>query len=267
MPHDKIIESCDNQQIKLLKKLSQKKYRKQHGKFVVENYTIIHDALKSGHDFLSLFISKNFKEKYPEKYKYLQTNSKSTNFFTINDKLNKCYSQLATPSGISAIYNISAFPISNNKSTIYLNHINDPGNLGTIMRTMLAFDFHNLIVDEKCADIYNIKTISAAKDALFKINILHDKDRTWLTKNKHKLPIYVSNAHQGKDLDNFQAADQFCLVMGSETHGVSPEIINMANENIKINLSKNIESLNVAIATAIFLYKLNPKGINSSPNI
>ncbi len=255
MTYEKTITSCDNQQIKLLKKLSQKKYREQYGKFTVENITIIYDALKSKHDFLSLFITEDFKNKHPEQYEYLKSNSKSTNIYLINETINKHYSQLKTPSGISAIYKIKPFPISFDEPIIYLNAINDPGNLGTIMRTMLAFGFNNLIIDEKCADIYNAKVVSAARDTIFKINIFHDEDRSWLIKNKKSLPIYVSNVQQGKNINTFQPASKFCLVLGSESHGVNQELIDMANENIKIDISKNIESLNVAIASAIFLYK------------
>ncbi len=253
--HLKTIKSKNNAQIKLLKKLSQKKYRKEANKFIVENYTIIYDALKNNNDFLSLFITKKFKSKHQKKYKYLQNNSKSSNFYLIDAKINKYYSQLKTPSGISAIYDIKTSSPKTNKPVIYLNAINDPGNLGTIMRTMLAFNFNNLIIDEKCADIYNAKTINSAKNAIFKINILQDKNKNWLKQTK--LPIYISNSQKGKNIDNFQPADKFCLVMGSESHGIDQEIINIANEDIKIKISKNIESLNVAIATAVFLYKFS----------
>ena len=120
---------------------------------------------------------------------------------------------------------------------------------------MLAFGFNNLIIDDTCADVYNAKTISAANDSIFKINIYRDKNQKWLEENKANLPIYVANAHKGKDIKQFKPADKFCLVLGSEAHGVDNKIIDLATENIKIKISDNIESLNVAIATAIFLYE------------
>ncbi len=250
---EKIIKSKDNSQIKLLKKLSQRKYRTSYGQFVVENNVIIHDALESGYDFLSLFVSSDFKDKHKAEYKYLQDNSKSKNFYLVDTKTNKHFSSLKTPSGISALYSIKPSTLSNNNSVVYLNAINDPGNLGTIIRTMLAFGFKNLVLDEKCADIYNAKTINAARNTIFKINILRDSELNWLKQNK--LAIYTSDVHDGENIDNFRPASNFCLVMGSESHGVDPAIKKIANKNLKIKIKNNIESLNVAIATAIFLYK------------
>jgi TrmH family RNA methyltransferase len=255
MFNEKTITSCTNQKIKLLKKLSQKKYRQYYNNFISENHTIIHDALKSGYDFSALFVTEEFKKKQNDIYKFLQENSKSKNFFIIDKKINKHYSQLSTPSGISAIYEINNLALQPKKTIIYLNAINDPGNLGTIIRTMIAFGFDNLVLDEECADIYNAKTIGAAKDAIFKINILQNQNQDYLKKIQNKIPIYVSNVKRGKNINDFKPANEFCLVLGSESHGVTQEIINLAQENIKIDISKNIESLNVAMATAIFLYK------------
>ncbi|MFH1187401.1 MAG: RNA methyltransferase [bacterium] len=252
---EKII-SPQNGGIKLLKKLSLKKYRNETGKFAVENLAIIYDGLQSGYDFETLFITEDFIKKNKEKFEYLQKNSKSDKFYLIDEKLNKHYSELETPSGVTAIYKIKISSLTPNKSVIYLNGVSDPGNLGTIMRTCLAFDFANLIVDENCADIYNPKTINAAKDSIFKLNIFKDKDNNWLKKNKNIFFVYAASSRNGISLDKFKPSKLFCLVLGSESHGVSGEIIKLAKENIKIEISKNIESLNVASAAAILLYEL-----------
>jgi len=253
MSNEKIIKSKDNSQIKILKKLSQKKYRENHGQFIVENSLIIKDALQDGYDFLSLFVSNDFKKRHQGQYEYLQKYSKSKNFYIIDQKINKHFSSLKTPSGICALYSITSKSLQEDKPVVYLNAINDPGNLGTIMRTMLAFGFNNLVLDENCADIYNAKTINASKDSIFKINIFHDKDMHWFKQNK--LAVYVSDVHRGKNIDSFSPARNFCLVMGSESHGVDQKIKKIAKENIRIQVDKKIESLNVAIATTIFLYK------------
>ncbi len=256
MENPEKITSPQNGGIKLLKKLSLKKYRNETGKFAVENLAIIYDGLQSGYDFESLFVTEDFIKKNKEKFEYLQNISKSDKFYLIDEKLNKHYSELETPSGITAIYKIKTSPLAPNKPVIYLNGVSDPGNLGTIMRTCLAFGFVNLIVDENCADIYNPKTINAAKDSIFKLNILKDKDNNWLKKNKNIFSVYATSSHNGTLLNKFKPSKLFCLVLGSESHGVSDEIIKLAKENIKIEISKNIESLNVATAAAILLYEL-----------
>ncbi len=259
MKNLKIIDSRQNNNIKLLGKLSQKKYRHELGKYAVENLAIIYDALRSGYDFQALFITRDFIDKHEEKFKYLQENSASAEFYLINEKLNKYYSELDAPSGITAIYDIRKSFLTPNQSVIYLNGINDPGNLGAIMRVALAFNFLNIVVDETCADIYNAKTLNAAKDSIFKLNIIDDRSFEWLKNNKDILPIYIANSHNGVNLSEFKPAEIFCLVFGSESHGISDEILKLARKNIKIEISERIESLNVATAAGILFYELRKK--------
>jgi RNA methyltransferase, TrmH family len=250
------IASSQNSRIKLLEKLDLKKYRREFKQFTVENLTIILDALKDNYDFEALFVTEEFAGKNREKLEYLKNNSQSKDFYLLDAKLNKRYSNLDTPSGITAIYNIQEKKLDKS-SVIYLNGISDPGNLGTIMRSALAFDFVNLVLDENCVDVYNPKVISASKGAIFKLNIFEDKSGNWLKSNK--LPVYAASSQSGANLSKFKPAKAFCLVLGSESHGISPAIIKMAKSSIKINISPKIESLNVATAASILFYELNKK--------
>ena len=134
------IASLQNNQIRLLEKLNSKKYRQELGQFMVENLTIIVDALRDGYDFKALFVTDEFADKHPEKLEYLQNNSRAQDFYLISSKLNKHYSNLDTASGITAIYNIQERGLDES-SVIYLNGVGDPGNLGTIMRSA-SFQFH-----------------------------------------------------------------------------------------------------------------------------
>ncbi len=250
------ITSLQNNQIKLLKKLALKKYRLEYQQFTVENLTIIIDALRAGYDFEYLFVTAEFMTRHLDKFEFIQENSKA-GYYVIDEMMSSHFSQLDTPAGITAIYKFPKNKIADNESIIYLNSISDPGNLGTIMRTALAFNFDNLVLDDNCVDIYNAKTIAAAKDSIFKLNLLEDKDGSWIKNTK--LPIYVTSSHGDADLDIFKADDKFCLVLGNESHGVSEEINKLAAKQIKIDISDNIESLNVSVAAAILFYKLNKK--------
>ncbi len=247
------IKSSENSQIKLLEKLQAKKYRQEFQRFAVENLAIISDAMEAGYDFEALFVTEEFAAKHQDKLERLRNNSQSPDFFMISPKLNKQYSSLDTPSGITAVYKIRGRELDES-SVVYLNSISDPGNLGTIMRSALAFGFVNLVLDENCVDIYNPKVISAAKDAIFKLNIIEDKAGEWL--RSVKLPIYATSSHKGVNLAEFKPAKAFCLVLGSESHGVGSDIMKLAKTNLKIEMSKNMESLNVATAAAILLYEL-----------
>jgi len=122
------------------------------------------------------------------------------------------------------------------------------------MRNALAFGFENLVLSKDCADLYAAKTISAAKDAIFKLNILEDRDGVWL--ENCEFPVYATSSHEGVSLGEFQPSKKFCLVLGSESQGVSPEILARSDRNICIAISNKIESLNVAAAAAILFYEL-----------
>lgn len=250
-----IIVSKQNNQIKQLRQLAQKKYRHETGFFVVENLAIIYDALASGFQFHSLFVTQDFIDKHKEKFDYLQEQAITKNFYLVNEEVNKHFSQLETPSGIAATYGMKEKQFLSDNSVIYLDAINDPGNLGTIMRTCLAFGFKNLVLGRGCADLYNAKTIGAAKDSIFKLTIINDESGEWIA--NCQLPIYAADSNQGISLLEFKPASRFCLVMGSESHGVNPEILKITNTSLKIDINKEIESLNVATAAAILLYKLS----------
>ena len=247
------ITSLQNSYIKLLKKLVTKKYRLEYRKFTVENLKIIIDALKDGYDFETLFVSIDFINRNIESFKFIQETSKAS-YCIIDESIFPHFSQLDTPAGIVAIYQIPEAKKITNDSVIYLNNISDPGNLGTILRTALAFNFNNIVLDNNCVDLYNSKTIAAAKNSFFRLNIIQDKDGSWILNNK--LPVYITSSYGDTDLNNFVAHDKFCLVLGNESHGVSQEIESLASKKIKINISDNIESLNVSVAAAILFYKL-----------
>ena len=117
--YQKIISS-DNKQIKILEKLNSKKYREEFSQFIVENLAIILDALKDGHDFESLFVTEEFAAKHPEQLLYFKNNSQAKNFYLIDSKLNKKYSGLDTPSGITAIYSIKKKELNPDDFKFYL---------------------------------------------------------------------------------------------------------------------------------------------------
>ncbi len=250
------ITSDKNCQLKLLRKLTHKKYRRQMEKFTVENLIIIMDALKSGVDFKACFITPEMLEKQKEKLQWIQEHSSIKEFNLIDATLNKSYSQLDTPSGITALYEIKSKPLDENGSALYLNGIKDPGNIGTLMRCALAFDVPNIVCDASCVDIYNFKSINAAKDAIFKVNVFVDKESEGIKTQKGKRLIYIANSHEGKAVGDMEKGKSFCLVCGSESHGVSDALIQLADQSIHISISDEIESLNVSTATAILLHGL-----------
>lgn len=247
------IASKNNEKIKLLRKLRLKKYREKHNKFFVENLNIIKDA---GAGFESLIATKSFAEKHARDLGPIIERGKGE-YFIIADSLNKTFSELETPSGIVAIFERRKEKIDYSSPVIYLNNINDPGNLGTILRSAFAFGFNNIILDETCADLYNAKTINAAKDSIFKLDIARDENLKIFKEMKKKMKIFSARLKGGENIESLKKEKLFCLVLGSEAHGISREIENMSDGFVKIKMSGKIESLNVAVAASIIFYELS----------
>ncbi|MFA6097267.1 MAG: RNA methyltransferase, partial [Candidatus Paceibacterota bacterium] len=191
--------------------------------------------------------------------------TKITEYYLIDEKINKSFSSMDTPPGIAAVYSKPGNKIDHTKPIVYLNAINDPGNVGTILRSALAFDLQNIVIDERSADVYNPKTISAAKDAIFKLNIGFDKDRKFLIDLKKMSaqggpasgwPIFTTRLEKSNGLEILNKQKLFCIVLGSESHGVDEAIRKMSDDFIRIPMSANIESLNVAASAAIIFHEI-----------
>ena len=127
--------------------------------------------------------------------------------------------------------------------------INDPGNLGTIIRTAVAFDYDAIILSEGSVDLYNEKALAASKGSIFLIDAFYaDIDEF----KNHKIVVSSLN-DKSIDLNDCPKLDDFVLVLGNESHGVSEEITKKADYVVKIKISENIDSLNVAIAAGILM--------------
>ncbi|NQU83873.1 MAG: RNA methyltransferase [Parcubacteria group bacterium] len=267
------ITSKDNEKIKILKKLNQKKYREKFSQFSVENLTIIKDAKKAGVDFESLFVTEEFLKKNKKDVDFISTvipapslsspspegNSKGgdpqTKTHIITNSINKSFSNLENPSGICAIYKKQEKKIDFNLPVIYINKITDPGNLGAIFRSAVAFSFKNIVLDEECADLYNPKTINSAKDAIFKLNIVFDEKLKTLKEIKKKMKVFSTSVESGKSGESLKKHKEFCLVLGNETRGVDKNIQKISDDFIKIEMSKEMESLNVAVSAGIIFHE------------
>ncbi len=252
------IVSKDNKKIKFLKKLGAKKYRNKFGKFVVENVAIIYDAINSGYEPETLFVTQKILDSDCNKVKSIVKKVEPENLFIIAEDVNKHFSNLETASGIAAVYNKNKkHKASFENKILYLNDIKDPGNLGAILRSSIAFGVSEIVLDEGCVDLYNPKVIQSAKDAIFKINVTFDKDKQVLQEIKSKMKVFVTDVGGGMEVKNaFVNKSKFCVALGSESHGVDETIKNLADEMINIKSDPEMESLNVAISAGIILYEM-----------
>jgi len=237
-----MITSTSNKQIKEFKKLKQKKYRDQYQQFMIETEHLIQEALKLNK--LDYLITTD------------QTNIDFEPTLLVSDHVFESLSNQKSSSGMIGICSYLDSTLSND-SIIALDNVQDPGNVGTILRNALAFNYKNILIGKDCADIYNPKTIQASQGAIFQLNIevvdLEDKLKS--LKEDYTL---ISTS-----LDNAQALtkdtsikDKYILILGNEGTGVKQEILAMSDVNYYIEIN-NIDSLNVASASAIMMYQLH----------
>ena len=237
-----IIESTDNKKIKNLRKLKSKKYRDEEKKFLIEGIHLVKEAYDSGNLIEVLLLEGDD----------IDFNAPVT---YVSENVMKSLSDLETPYNIIGICNYPKEKEIGNK-ILMLDEVQDPGNLGTIIRSSVAFDIDTIYLSENSVDIYNSKVLRGCQGMNFYINIVRsnlvDKIKELKTKG---YKIYTTDVNGGKELKSIKSPDKYVIIMGNEGKGVSFEASELADERIYINMNDNCESLNVAVATSIILYK------------
>lgn len=241
-----LITSLDNDKIKEYSKLKEKKYRDKTGLFIVEGEHLVLEAYRAG----------LIKEILLEQDSVFPIDTEIT--YVTQDILNKL-SDVETPSYIMAVCYKKNEDFSIGNKILMLDGIQDPGNLGTIIRSAKAFNVDTILLSNVSVDLYNSKVIRATQGMMFHINIKRCNLLSYVSELKSKeIPIYVTRVEYGDDIRNLVDKDKlkYCLVMGNEGNGVSEEMKEVADRYIYINMNEMVESLNVSIATSILLYEL-----------
>ena len=238
-----IYTSVDNKVIKDIKKLNDKKYRDLNNLFLVEGEHSILEAHKKG--LLETLILKEGSE-YSVDCKTIYVSDKVLNYI----------SNVNTPTMIGVCKKIDNNTIGDR--VLILNDIQDPGNLGTIIRSCVAFNIDTLILSKNSVDPYNSKVLRATQGMIFNINIIECDIKEMI--NNLKLDgymIYGTNVKNGKSIKSIEKRKKFAIIMGNEGRGVDSSILDLCDEYIYISMNNKCESLNVAVATSIILYELD----------
>ena len=239
-----VYSSVDNKFIKEIKRLNIKKYRDLEDKFIVEGEHLVKEA----------FLSKNLL--YTISLEDYASNYLIDNKY-VTDKVMKYISELDT---VQPVIGICKKRRVNKIGTrvLILDGIQDPGNLGTIIRAAVAFNIDTIILSKDSVDIYNSKAIRASQGLLFHINIIVcDIEELIDDLIKDNYRIIGTKVDNGKDIREIDTKPPFALIMGNEGNGVRLEILSKCNEYAHIVMNDNCESLNVAVATSIILYELS----------
>ena len=233
----KEITSKENNKIKHASSLKEAKYRKEYKEFLCEGKKSLEMALKSG-NVKEIFTTEEIKNVPNDITQYL-----------VSEELLKKLSSVKNPEGVVAVCNIvNRHPKRLNK-VVYLDHVSDPGNVGTIIRTAYAFDYDAVVLSEGSCDPYNEKVVAASKGAIFGMPILFDHINEL---RKDKTVIVSALNDRAKPMEELEIKKPFILVVGNEANGVTPELIKSADVVTRIEI-KNIDSLNVAIAAGILM--------------
>lgn len=238
------ISSKQNTKIKEIGKLiSDNSYRKERKEFVIEGFHLLEMALEDNlvKAIFSLEPIKNIDEKI-------------TNYIVSEDILKKISTQ-KNPQGVVAICSMRKEKEISHNNVLYLDGVSDPGNLGTLLRTALAFSFKDVILSKGSVSLYNEKTISSSQGAIFRLNIISGDEQNLINLKEKGYKILATEIKGSVELKNIKKSDKQVLILGNEAHGVNEKILNLADERIRIDINE-IESLNVAICGAIMMHYL-----------
>ena len=248
--------------IKLIQSLKQTKYRKENKMFIVEGNKLVDELLSSNFKVEKILVTDLWLEKFPDMTGRLPF------YDIISQKQMEQISCMVTPPGILATahtpyYNISPTD-AENEFIIALDGINDPGNLGTIIRTADWFGINKIVCSQDCADAWQAKTIQSTMGSIFRIKVMETDLREFLLKthgraSQHEIPIYGALMEGENIFTKKIEKKNGVIIIGSESHGIRKDVLPLVTSPIHIPRGKDskTESLNASVAAAIIMATIN----------
>lgn len=236
------ISSRQNSKIKEVTKLFQMSEKKAQGKFIIEGYHLLEMALsaKKVSAVFSLKEEKSVPSSIPQ--------------YIVTPEVLEKISLTKSSQGVVAICTMKEEKEIESSNVLYLDDVSDPGNMGTLLRTALAFGYKDVLVSPNSCSIYNEKVIQASQGAIFTLNV-KTSDIEGLKKLKD-YQILATEIKGSIDIRDVKKIGKHILVLGNEARGVRKEILQLASQRIRIDI-EDMESLNVAIAGGIAMYSLS----------
>lgn len=240
-----MITSRQNEKIKFIKSLSNKKVRDESGLYVVEGVKIVKEAFKMEQRVKTVVCT--------EKGLTLLGEVRAE-VLTVSEEVFSAISSEKSPQGVIAIIEKTLNPLRFPQGKcLFLDGVSDPNNVGAILRTAAACGYNDVYVAFPSADPYGPKTARVSMSGLFKVNVFEGSREELLS--FINCPIYVADMN-GEDVFSFKSDKAFCLVIGNEGHGISQEVKQKATKTISIPMQNGIESLNAGVSAGILMYAL-----------
>lgn len=247
------IESKNNNLFKDIKKLKEKKHRIKSNKYLIEGLRFVEEAIKSKVSIDSIVFTESFKEKNPDLFLKINENIK---LIQMNEALLKQLCSTENPQGIVGVINMQNKELKSGELVVLVDKVQDPGNMGTIIRTAHAAGAAGIVMTKGTVDIYNDKTLRSTMGSIFYIPIVEDDSLDFVKSLKKEGYKLVVSSLQGKNNffeENLQG--KVMIAVGNEGNGVSDEVYDIADIKVKIPMPGEAESLNVAVATSIMIYE------------
>ncbi|MEN8076201.1 RNA methyltransferase [Clostridioides difficile] len=249
-----VIESKDNTLFKYTKKLKERKHRTKENKYIIEGFRLVQEAFKANCNIEYLIVNENGKDKLND---YLSEYIDSIKIYVMKNDLFTQLVATENTQGIIGVANINN-SVKDIKGEFYLlcDKVQDPGNLGTIIRTAHAAGVSAIILTKGTVDIYNDKTIRSTMGSIFYTPIIYDNDLSFLNSLKENgFSLVATSLEESKNFFDEDLSGKVILSVGNEGNGISEEIFSLADKKVKIPMPGGAESLNVGVATSIILFE------------
>ena len=241
-----VITSLDNEKVKYYYKLGKKKYRDLNNEFIVEGEHLILEAYKA----------KSLKEVLILEGEVLPI---EVPIIEVSMEVLKKITMLNTPPKMIGLCE-KKIDTTIGKRILVIDEVQDPGNMGTIIRSAVAFNIDTIVIGDNTVDVFSPKVVRATQGMIFHIPIVfYSIDKLIPILNKLNIPIYATNVKYGEEVKNLTKKEKECfaLIIGNEGSSVNPKYLEKSDKFIYIPMNDVVESLNVAVATSIILYEMD----------
>ena len=249
----KRIESTQNALVKHWKKLvSTRKEREKSGEFIVEGFHLVEEALKNKDQIVQIIVREGVD--LP-----LLWATDNIEMIEVTDVVAKEIAETETSQGVFA--HCKQIEVNVEEQTTWtklllVDAVQDPGNIGTMIRTADAAGIDAVVLGKGCADAYNPKTLRSAQGSHFHIPIIRGELSEWIDElQERNIKVYGTSLHEAVDYREVETAGSFVLIVGNEGSGIHPQLLDKTDQNVIIPILGQAESLNVAVATGILLYQ------------
>ncbi|GEQ04840.1 RNA methyltransferase [Staphylococcus gallinarum] len=242
-----MITSAQNSKVKNANKLKKKKDRDKTGQALIEGYHLIEEAYQSKLTIKQLFIVDTSRIS-SDLIEYAEE------VFEINLKVAEALSGTVTPQGFFAVIEKPNYETTTAKQVLLIDRIQDPGNLGTLIRTADAAGIDLIVLEKGTADPYQDKVLRASQGSVFHLPIIIDSLESFI--DSFDGPVYGTALEEADSFHEISAKEHFALLLGNEGEGVSQQLLAQTTQNLTIPIYGKAESLNVAIAGSILIYHL-----------